>query len=354
MAILRVLRMNVNLSKLKDIILKMKYAKILVIGDMALDEMIYGDTERISREAPVLILQHTHTKHILGGASNAAHNVSTINNGNVSVIGIVGDDYQANDLRQAFELANIDCSSLVVDKERKTITKTRISGACSQSITQQIVRIDRQTNSPISEITEKNLIEKIENKLPECDIVILSDYHIGTLSAKVINKVIELANKFSKKVIVDAQKDLNRYKGIYSLTPNLPDTQKYVGFNLDTKEDFIKAANKIISDTSAKSVLITCGSEGMVVVDEEFNYTHIPVFNKSRVFDVTGAGDTVTAIYSLAIAVGADSVNAAIIGNIAAGIVVKQFGCATTTIDEIIKNIPQKIELCERRSLYEK
>ena len=116
-------------EKLVDLIKKIGDSKILVVGDLALDEMVYGDTERISREAPVLILQHTHTKFILGGASNAAHNVSEINGGKVSVIGIIGDDDQANDLRNAFKEANIDCSSLIVDKCRKTITKTRISGS---------------------------------------------------------------------------------------------------------------------------------------------------------------------------------------------------------------------------------
>ncbi|MCQ2754082.1 MAG: bifunctional ADP-heptose synthase [bacterium] len=337
--------MNIDIAKLKDLISKLNEAKILVIGDLALDEMVYGDTERISREAPVLILQHTHTNYILGGASNAAHNVSTINNGKVSVVGIVGDDYQANDLKNAFKEANIDCSSLVVDKERKTITKTRISGACSQSVTQQIVRIDRQTNSPISKVTEQKLMTEIEKQIPSCDAIILSDYHIGTLSDNLIKFVVDLANKYSKKIIVDAQKDLHRYIGAYSMTPNLPDTQKHVGFYLNNKEDFIKAGEKLINNAGLSSVLITCGSEGMVVIDKDLNYTHIPVFNKSRVFDVTGAGDTVTATYTLALAIGAEPVYAAIIGNIAAGIVIKQFGCATTTINEILSAVPAQINV---------
>jgi len=150
---------------------------------------------------------------------------------------------------------------------------------------------------------------------------------------------------FSKKVIVDAQKDLGRYQGIYSMTPNLPDTQKHVGFYLNNKEDFLRAGNKLLGETSADNVLITCGAEGMVVIEKGGKYTHIPVFNKSKVFDVTGAGDTVTATYSLALAIGAEPVYAAIIGNIAAGIVVKQFGCATTSIDEILSSIPENIEV---------
>lgn len=339
--------MNIDKNKLADLVKKLGNAKILVVGDLALDEMVYGDTERISREAPVLILQHTHTKFILGGASNAAHNVADVNGGKVSVIGVIGDDYQANDLKQAFCEANIDCSSLITDKTRKTITKTRISGSCSHSITQQIVRIDRQTNAPISKETEKKLIDEIEKLVPQHDAVILSDYHIGTLSDNVISAVISTAKKFNKKVVVDAQRDLNRYYGVTSMTPNLPDTQKHVGFYLKNKEDFMKAGNILLEQSGAEAVLITCGADGMVVVDNNGKYTHIPVFNKAEVFDVTGAGDTVTALYTLALAAGAEPVYAAIIGNIAAGIVVKQYGCATTSIDEIIKSIPTEIKLEE-------
>lgn len=337
--------MKINLKKLQDYIEKLSQAKILVIGDLALDEMVYGDTERISREAPVLILQHTHTKHILGGASNAAHNVSKINNGKVGVVGIVGEDYQADDLKNAFKEAKVDYSNLISDRERKTITKTRISGSCSHSITQQIVRIDRQTNAPISKETEDKLIEKIKVTIPNYDAIILSDYHIGTLTDKIIETVVETANKNSKIVVVDAQKDLQRYQSVYSMTPNLPDTQKHVGFYLNNKEDFLKAGNKILEQTKANSILITCGSEGMVVIEKDNKYTHIPVFNKSKVFDVTGAGDTVTATYTLALAIGAEPVYAAVIGNIAAGIVIKQFGCATTNIQEILAAMPTNIEV---------
>lgn len=337
--------MDINREKLEDLIKKIGDAKILVVGDLALDEMVYGDTERISREAPVLILQHTHTKYILGGASNAAHNVAEINGGKVSVIGVIGEDYQAEDLKNAFCDANIDCSSLIPDKTRKTITKTRISGSCSHSITQQIVRIDRQTNAPLSSETEVKMIREIEKLVPLYDAVILSDYHIGTLTDKVIESVINTAKKFGKKVIVDAQRDLNRYKGVTSMTPNLPDTQKHVGFYLKDRNDFLRAGNMLLNQSDAQAVLITCGADGMVVVEKGDRYTHIPVFNKAEVFDVTGAGDTVTAIYTLALAAGTEPVYAAVIGNIAAGIVVKQYGCATTSIDEILQSVPAKIVL---------
>ena len=166
--------MDINKEQLVSLIKKLNRPKILVVGDLALDEMIYGDAERISREAPVLILQHSHTKLILGGASNAAHNVSTLNNGQVSVCGVIGDDYQAGLLIEAFEKANVDCKYLIKDKTRKTTTKTRISGSITTSITQQIVRVDRQTNELLSAETEKLMLANLEKAIPQYDAIILS------------------------------------------------------------------------------------------------------------------------------------------------------------------------------------
>lgn len=331
--------MNIDKEKLVSYIKKLNQPKLLVVGDLAIDEMIYGDAERISREAPVLILQHTRTKLILGGASNAAHNASTLNNGKVGVVGVCGDDYQAGQLIETFEAAKVDCKYLVKDPARKTTTKTRISGSITTSITQQIVRIDRQTNSPICKDTEQKVISNLEKAIPEYDVIVLSDYHIGTLTEKVINRTIEIANKYNKIIVVDAQRNLGSYKNITSMTPNLPDTEKSAGFELKTDKDLEKAGDKLLAETDAKAVLITCGADGMFVVEPNNKYSKIPVFNKSEVFDVTGAGDTVTAVYSLALATGADYVYAAIIGNIAASIVVRQFGCATTTTDELISAV---------------
>ena len=331
--------MYINKEQLVSFIKKLSEPKVLVVGDLAIDEMIYGDAERISREAPVLILRHSNTKLILGAASNAAHNVSTLNGGKVSVIGVCGDDFQATQLRETFEEANVNCGKLVVDPSRKTTTKTRISGSITTSITQQIVRIDRQTNGYLSPEIEQEVLKQIERAIPEHDAVILSNYHIGTLTPKIIQETIKLANEHNKIIVVDAQKDLEIYKNITSMTPNLPDTQKAVGFEIRSEEDLQKAGDKLLGETNAKAILITCGADGMFVARANSNYTKIPVFNKSEVFDVTGAGDTVTAVYTLALAAGADPAYAAIIGNIAASIVVRQFGCATTTVDEILNAV---------------
>ena len=331
--------MNFDKAKLIESVPKLRNSSILIVGDLALDEMIYGDAERISREAPVLILQHTRTKLILGGASNAAHNVATLNDGKVGVIGVAGEDYHSDLLKETFKDAGINCDGIVDDPKRKTIVKTRISGSITTSITQQIVRIDRQSKGFISKETEDKLIKEITELMPLYDAVIISNYHIGTLTPQIIDYTIELANKLGKVIVVDAQRDLNTYKNVTSMTPNLPDTEKSVGFEIKSIDDMKKAGDKLLKETNAKSVLITCGADGMFMTEPNGKYTKIPVFNKSEVFDVTGAGDTVTAVYSLALASGIDPVYSAVIGNVAASIVVRQYGCATTTIEDLLSAI---------------
>ena len=322
---------------IKTEITKIRKPKILVIGDTAIDEMIYGNTERISREAPVLILRHTKTKIILGAASNAAHNIASLNGGKVSIIGTYGDDYYGKVLLKAFEDAKVDTSYMVKAPERATTVKTRISGSCSQSVTQQIVRIDRETKGWLSKETEDKVVANIEKAIPEFDGVILSDYHIGNMTDRVIQTAIATAKKYGKVIVADVQKDMDRYKGITAMTPNQPDTEKYVGFFIQDEETLKKAGEKLIEKADSELMLITRGGDGMAVFEKDGSYSPIPVFNKTDVFDVTGAGDTVVATFTLGLAAGLSPKHAAIIGNLAASIVIRTFGCATTNIKELIK-----------------
>ena len=327
-------------EKLEHYIEKLSEPNVLIIGDMGIDEMVYGDTERISREAPVLILRHANTKIILGQAANAAHNLATISGGRISAIGLYGDDYYGPMLLDAFKKANINTEFMVQDASRPTTVKSRISGASFHSVTQQIVRIDRLEVSPPSKEIEDKVIENIEKAVPLHDAVILSDYNIGFLSDRIIEAAISSAKKHGKIVIVDAQKDLFRYKGAYALTPNQPDSEKAVGFFIKDKETLANAGESILKMTDAQVLLLTRGGEGMAVFDAKNNtQTNVPVFNKTNVFDVTGAGDTVVASFTLALAAGAEPKYAAIIGNIAASIVIRSFGCATTSIEELKQSL---------------
>lgn len=322
---------------------KITKPSVLVIGDMAIDEMIYGMTDRMSREAPVLILRHYNTKIILGAASNAANNIASLNNGKVSVIGTYGDDYYAPILLSAFKNSNVNTEYMVEDAQRATTVKTRISGSCSQSVTQQIVRIDRETIDPLSKETEEKVIMQMEKAIPLHDAVILSDYNIGLLTDRVIKKAIELCKKYNKIIVVDSQKDLDRFQGVTSMTPNQPDSEKFVGFFIKDNETLEKAGKELLNKTNADSALITLGGDGMALFEKNGNFVKVPVFNKTDVFDVTGAGDTVVATYTLALAAGFSKKDAAILGNLAASIVIRYFGCATTTVD-VLKSVLEKMD----------
>ncbi len=317
---------------------------VLVIGDMALDRMVYGTTDRMSREAPVLILRHYNTKTILGAASNAAHNIASLNGGKVSVVGLYGQDYYAPILLNAFKEAGINTEYMVEDESRATTVKERISGSCSQSITQQIVRIDYESLEPLSKEIEDKIISRIETAIPEHDAVILSDYNIALLTDRVISKSIELCKRYNKIIVVDAQKNLDRFKGVTSMTPNQPDSEKFAGIYIKDADTLKRAGNEILKRTNADSVLITLGGDGMALFENSGNFEKIPVFNKTNVFDVTGAGDTVVAAYTLALAAGLSKKNAAVLGNIAASIVIRYFGCATTTVD-VLKTAIQKMDM---------
>lgn len=322
-------------KKILDNLNKLKEPKILVIGDFAIDEMVFGQTERISREAPVLILEHTETKIILGTASNAANNISSLNLGKVGAIGVLGNDYYGKVLINALNEAKINTDFMVVDKERKTTTKTRISGSCSQSVTQQIVRIDRQTKTPVTGEVEKKIIENIKKAMPMYDGVILSDYHLGCLTQNVITAAIEEAKRLNKIIVADIQKEMEKYKGVTAITPNQPDTEKFVSKFIKDDKTLNEAGLELMNKLDLKTLLITRGENGMAVFEKGKEPVKIPAFNKKEVFDVTGAGDTVVAAFTLALCAGFSAKEAAIIGNTAASIVIRHFGCHTTNIDEI-------------------
>lgn len=320
-----------NLFKIID---NMSNQKILVIGDLAIDEMIYGNTSRISREAPVLILLHSHTNIILGAASNAAHNLSTLNEGKVGIIGLYGEDYHGPVLLETFKNAGVNTDFMVCDPSRPTSVKTRISGASTQSVTQQIVRIDKESHELVSGEIEQKVIENIKKAIPLYDAVILSDYGAGMMTPNIINTAIETANSFGKIIAVDPQTDLHRFQKATVLTPNQPDAQRYVGYEI-TEDTINKAGADLLEKTNAEIILITRGGDGMAVFAKGKEAVKIPAFNKTKVFDVTGAGDTVVASFTLALAAGATPVEAMVIGNLAASIVIRHFGCATTTQKEL-------------------
>jgi len=302
---------------------------ILVVGDLALDEFVSGEVERLSREAPVLILRHENTVQIPGGGGNAVYNLAKLG-AQVQVAGLIGDDPQGTALKEIFVEAGIDPTGIVTERDRATVTKTRISGHARQSVTQQIVRLDRKSNFAPRERSIQQLADGVKNSAGTVDAVICSDYGDGVLSAPVIASA--LAHCCT---VVDTQSNLPRYLGATLFTPNLPEAEAAVGYSISNEDLLQKAGSDLLQLTQAQYILITRGEQGMSLFSQIGEVHHIPPFNRTDVFDVTGAGDTVVAALTISLCAGGTAWEAAVLGNLAASIVVRQFGTATTTVEEM-------------------
>lgn len=316
-------------SQLVEIIQKFEQAQVLVVGDLTLDEFLTGQVERISREAPVLIIRHEGTKQVPGGGANAIYNLAKLG-AKVIAVGIIGNDDQGKALKTIFTEAGINTSGIFVDSDRPTVTKTRISGHARQSVTQQIVRIDRKSDAPISETLQQQIAEFIEANISQVDAIVCSDYGEGVMTKMVIAAALK-----HNLVVVDAQKDLHRYQGATIFTPNLPEAELAVGYGISTA-NLHTASQDLLNLTNAKQILITRGEDGMSLFGKDGTEFHIPAFNQTQVFDVTGAGDTVVAALTSALANGSSFWEASVLGNLAASIVVRQFGTTTTNPTEMV------------------
>jgi D-glycero-beta-D-manno-heptose-7-phosphate kinase len=323
-------------ERLFDLIDRFHEATVLIVGDLTLDEFLTGQVERLSREAPVLIIRHETTRQVPGGGANAVYNFAKLG-AQVKAVGLLGKDDQGKTLRGIFEAAGIDTQGILLDGDRPTVTKTRISGHARQSVTQQIVRIDRKSDNLPDESLQRQLADYIQQHIGAVDAVICSDYGDGTLTQPVIAAA--LAHPLS---IVDAQTGLDRYKGATVFTPNLPEAEQAVGYSLVSPTgnpsdltQLQQGGHDLLRLTQAKQALITRGEEGMSLFDRDGSEHHVPAFNRTDVFDVTGAGDTVVAAFTLGLIAGATPWEATVLGNLAASIVVRQFGTTPTTPAEM-------------------
>lgn len=320
--------LQVNADRLFQLLEHFNQARVLVVGDLTLDEFLTGQVERISREAPVLILRHETTKQVPGGGANAVYNLAKLG-AQVKAVGLLGKDEQGRSLRHILELAGIDTQGILIDPDRPTVTKTRISGHAPQSVTQQIVRVDRKSDELPDSDLQLQLAEYIYSVIDTVDAVVCSDYGDGVLTSPVISAALS-----HSRTIVDAQKQIQRYQNATIFTPNLPEAEQAVGYAIANSQ-ITQAGQELLKLTQAQQVLITRGEQGMSLFARNSIEQHIPAFNRTQVFDVTGAGDTVVAALTLGLTAGASFWEAAVLGNLAASIVVRQFGTTTTTADEM-------------------
>jgi len=308
--------------------------KVLVVGDLFLDRYIVGKASRLSREAPIPVLEFVRQFDVPGGAANPAQNICALG-GEATVVGLVGDDEAGTQLLSLLRQAHINPSGVVVDSERPTTTKTRILAEGSLRFPQQVARIDHVDRREVSKETQNELIARIGNLVPTVDAVLVSDYQAGVADQAVIRAAQFISNTQGKMSTVDAQGSFHKYTQFDLIKGNRQEIEAFLSCQLQKEEDYQLAGTQLLSELSANAVIITRGAEGLSLVSRSEGYHHFPAANRTEVFDVTGAGDTVIAVATLAAIAGASFVTAAQLANLAAGWVVRKLGNAVVTADQL-------------------
>jgi rfaE bifunctional protein kinase chain/domain len=303
--------------------------RIMVVGDVILDEYLWGDVRRISPEAPVPIVEIRSRSFVPGGAANAAANVVSLA-GRARLGGVVGTDHQADQLTKVLQRQGVDSAGLLPESERTTTTKTRLIAH-----SQQVVRMDSEQRVPLSRPVEDNLLRWIDGQLPDVDACIISDYGKGVVSSRVAEHIIRVARLADKPVIVDPKgTNYAKYRGATVIKPNIHEVQQVLKEEIDDDKSLLEASRRLVQLLEGSAVLITRGPEGMALFRDGLAPVHIAAVAR-RVFDVTGAGDTVVSTLALALAAGAALEQAVHLANLAAGIVVGKRGTATVTLEEL-------------------
>jgi rfaE bifunctional protein kinase chain/domain len=303
--------------------------ELVVVGDLMLDRFIWGAVRRISPEAPVPVVEVDRESQHLGGAGNVVANLVALG-ARAWPVGVVGDDADAEALLAEFRLAGADVRGVVRDPSRPTTTKTRIVAH-----SQQVVRADRERRHPVDASIEAALDERFAESLERADAVVVSDYDKGLLAGGLLGRLLTLAAERGKPVCLDPKvRRFASYRPVTVITPNHHEAAAATGLPADTDDELAACGRRIRELLGGGDVLITRGENGMSLIDSAGDATHIPTTAR-EVYDVTGAGDTVIATLALALAAGAQSREAAVLANFAAGVVVGKVGTATSTPDEL-------------------
>jgi D-beta-D-heptose 7-phosphate kinase/D-beta-D-heptose 1-phosphate adenosyltransferase len=309
---------------------KFDQCRLLVIGDLMLDEYLWGEVDRISPEAPVQVVSVQNEDFALGGAGNVVNNVVALG-GKVFAAGVIGTGRNGRFLLNMFNELGVDTEGIIKESGRATTQKTRIIAA-----NQHVLRIDRETKKDISALTLDHLARFVEEKIPDVDLVLISDYGKGLITSNLLTRVIASAKKHNKMTIVDPKGlDFSKYSGVSLLTPNKKEAALASGVEINDQPSLERAAGKIFEKAGLGSLLITCGKDGMVLFEKNKAPYHV-MAEARQVFDVSGAGDTVLAVLGLAIASGASTQDSVMIANTAAGIVVGKVGTATVSKQELL------------------
>ncbi|PYP91009.1 MAG: hypothetical protein DMG65_09055 [Candidatus Angelobacter sp. Gp1-AA117] len=326
-------------DRLVKIIDEFPKLSITVLGDLIADEFIYGEISRVSREAPVLILRHRDRTVVPGGAGNAIYNLADLGV-NVLPVGVIGDDEPGRLLLQAFRRKRISVSGIRRIKGRNTITKTRVLAGTTHSARQQVIRVDREPEEALDRASIHELIYETRGYIHASDALLISDYGYGAATPQIYSNVRSKAALNGIPVTVDSRYRTLDYAGVTAATPNEPELEEALRIRIGNDDDtLVKAGNAILQRMKLQSLLVTRGKDGMVVFPKSKKPVFIPIYGPDEVADVTGAGDTVIATYTAALAAGADAESAARLANYAGGIVVMKRGTATVTRDELLRAV---------------
>lgn len=307
---------------------------VAVVGDLVADLFIYGRASRVSREAPVLILEHEKEGLAPGGAANAAHNVADMG-GQAYIIGVIGQDAEGEAIEAFLQDKGVDTRFLIRDPQHPTTTKRRIVASGLHTTYQQVLRIDRGVREPFGKETQQKLLDAIDEAAGICRVIVASDYGYGVFSDEVLTRVSAIGQSDWCKVLVDSRHRMLQFQGAYLLTPNEPEAGEACHMEIDTDEDVVAAAERVLHGANAHAVVLTRGKQGMYLLEKDKPGQYLPIYGTDEIADVTGAGDTVIAAFSLAAAAGADLTMAARLATVAAGLVVLKHGTATITPAEI-------------------
>jgi rfaE bifunctional protein kinase chain/domain len=325
-----------NLSRDRAKILTSKFAgkRIVVLGDLMLDEFIWGRVRRISPEAPVPVVEVDRQTVALGGAGNVVSNLAALG-AHTTPVGVLGDDSDAERLRGAFRELGVSTTALIADSSRPTTVKTRIIAH-----NQQVVRTDRESRSQISVPIGDRVAESFCEQIETADAVVVSDYGKGLLSPALLARTLNASRERGLIVCLDPKmRSFVHYQPVTVITPNNQEASEASGIPIEDEQSLTEAGRKLLRSIDASAVLITRGEEGMALFTADQSagaeVTHIPTVAR-EVYDVTGAGDTVIATLALALAGGASLEEAAVLANHAAGVVVGKLGTASLTRDELL------------------
>ena len=322
-----------ELARLESLLHGFRKLRLLVVGDLVLDEYVWGEVERVSPEAPVPVVQVREETVVLGGAANVVRNVVALG-AHAAFCSVLGDDAAGRRAADLVEGLGVDPGGLLVVPGRPTTRKTRVIAR-----SQQVVRFDRETHEPPAAVVGRRLLGAIDRQLAACDGVVLEDYGKGVLSKSVAAGAMRRFRSAGVPVVVDPKTSVTPYRGAALLKPNLREAETLSGVEIRTRPDLERAVARLRRRIGGGAVVVTRGGEGMTLFESEGGGVDVRTVAR-EVFDVQGAGDTSIAVLALALRAGATLLEAAVLANAAAGVVIGKVGTATASADEVRELLP--------------